>query len=368
MNTHYAGSYCPPEIFVLIQAGQVEANWLSLLLTLDALCGPTGCWASNAYLAKACHCSPRNVRRYLLKLVELKLIVIKTVEGQRRLYPVWRYESSKRIRGYKKQKPSWKGVGPIGPGVGPIGPVDSNSKELHNKSSENSLDRTPLGGKISICPMTEQLRQLLSKKGKLAAFKRSTWENSIRLLANEVGEERVQKVLRWYEHHVGKKYVPAAFAAGSFRSKFMAIETAMENDEVETPSEVPAQVDKLLSEISRLGLTLGNLSTTHVKSWAAESYKAAAAFDWSKLERSSRHHMIQESLKVYIDHPTEKPSKDPAARLVICFARILSQHFQGWSSPYSGNLKKYVWRPDHPEFLAFLKSAGLSSGWKRVTQ
>ena len=91
-----------------------------------------------------------------------------------------------------------------------------------------------------------------------------SWANQFRLLAEEVAEPRIQKVLDWYVgqlHRAVKKeqYFPRAFKAEIFRDKFLSIETAMDRDSRENPRvELPPDIQALQTEILELKWPMGS--------------------------------------------------------------------------------------------------------------
>lgn len=67
------------------------------------------------------------------------------------------------------------------------------------------------------------------KNVKITQTKITNWANSIRLLheVEEVSLERIGTALRWYEHNIGKPYVPVIESGNSFREKFIRLEDAI---------------------------------------------------------------------------------------------------------------------------------------------
>lgn len=65
---------------------------------------------------------------------------------------------------------------------------------------------------------------------KIDKKKIKSWANDFRLLKEKDGvdSQRIKKVLTWYRKNIGGQYVPEAFSASTFRSKFLKLESALE--------------------------------------------------------------------------------------------------------------------------------------------
>lgn len=64
-------------------------------------------------------------------------------------------------------------------------------------------------------------------KGNPVKVNINTWANELRLLKNEVGEDRYSDSLNWYNNNIGKQYIPECYSPASFREKFDKIENAI---------------------------------------------------------------------------------------------------------------------------------------------
>lgn len=80
---------------------------------------------------------------------------------------------------------------------------------------------------------TEQLITALVHHRKIKGqVRRDRWRVHFRRLRqqDEIPKERIQTVLGWYCGHIGEEFVPLAYSADSFRSKFIRIEQAMKRE------------------------------------------------------------------------------------------------------------------------------------------
>lgn len=98
------------------------------------------------------------------------------------------------------------------------------SKE-ENKNINNILK---LGFLPTDVRLAKVLRSCLNKKRKLIGKRPriQNWANEFRLLRKDVEASIIKKVLAWYCNHLDDMYVPVAYSARSFRSKFVRIKDA----------------------------------------------------------------------------------------------------------------------------------------------
>lgn len=76
----------------------------------------------------------------------------------------------------------------------------------------------------------KRLRKQLRKAGKLVtAPKLDRWSKEFALLRRGTTDD-IDRVLEWYVKNIGKPFVPRAYSAKAFRSKFVAIGEAMGRD------------------------------------------------------------------------------------------------------------------------------------------
>lgn len=106
---------------------------------------------------------------------------------------------------------------------------------------------------IRLCSL---LRDSLREKGIVVNCRISSsagkigWtRDMLRCLVMECGGEaaRLTDVAEWYCKHIGDKYVPVARSAGSFRSKFYAIEDAMKRDRARNPTATITEAAKAVA-------------------------------------------------------------------------------------------------------------------------
>jgi hypothetical protein len=87
-------------------------------------------------------------------------------------------------------------------------------------------------------PLAQQLaKTILTKKNiKNTTQKINQWAHEIRMLEelNEVGYNRIQEVLNWYEKNMGGDYIPVVESGYSLRMKFSRLEDAMNRKPIKT--------------------------------------------------------------------------------------------------------------------------------------
>ena len=81
-NREFRGVWFPSEVWL---DGRLTALEKIILLEIDSLDGPEGCYASNEYLAGFCHCSKNKVVEAVGKLKELGYVESVSFDGRKRV-------------------------------------------------------------------------------------------------------------------------------------------------------------------------------------------------------------------------------------------------------------------------------------------
>lgn len=92
MEDKLQGLWIPMEIWQDERLTLTDRVIFSQITALDK--GPEGCRASNAYLAKACRCSERQVSGTIARLIALELVKVQPSDGRRRKLRVCMAKSS----------------------------------------------------------------------------------------------------------------------------------------------------------------------------------------------------------------------------------------------------------------------------------
>ena len=99
--------------------------------------------------------------------------------------------------------------------------LDTNAKSKLTKRIRN----------VKYLPLAKQLAKTIQTKKNIkhTPSQITQWTNEIRLLSeqNEIEYTRIEKVLDWYEDHIGEDYVPVIESGYSLKTKFMRLEDAM---------------------------------------------------------------------------------------------------------------------------------------------
>jgi hypothetical protein len=120
----FRGTWNPPELFYLLEEGDITTTDFVLLSIIDSLVDARGegCWASNGYLAKRLRVRSDHIQASIRKLCEIGLLRrVGTKKFQGRLHRVLETRWSRvNIR--------TDGINPMGP-PGYIPPRDDSSDE-----------------------------------------------------------------------------------------------------------------------------------------------------------------------------------------------------------------------------------------------
>ncbi|MFW6272206.1 MAG: hypothetical protein ACOC2U_00285 [bacterium] len=114
----------------------------------------------------------------------------------------------------------------------------NNNKVNNNKQILNHIPAEFSAGVIDknkpFIPLAKKLGRIIQfkKNIKLTNSKINGWANSIRLLVEQDGVEkiRIAKALKWYRKHHSDDYVPVIESGKTLREKFLRLEAAIERD------------------------------------------------------------------------------------------------------------------------------------------
>jgi hypothetical protein len=87
--------------------------------------------------------------------------------------------------------------------------------------------------------LARRLRRIVESANRItSATKTNQWPDQFRKLHNvdKIPLLQINKVLDWYEEHIGQQYVPECFCATSFRSKFPKLELSITRSEKQKPT------------------------------------------------------------------------------------------------------------------------------------
>lgn len=233
----FRGVWVPAELIEAIEAKTISGAECLLLLIVESLVinGREGCFASNEWLGQRIGKSPDSVCRYVSHLKKLGFLKQVKWDGRRRYLET-----------------SWSRLGTGDDAETGKIPKQTRRKSRHTNTKllKQTVAGTPATGSKSqtngITPgfMPElddvlvndthgrnrlKLQQALVTARKLTKrVNKKAWDRSFRLLEQEIGDpKRITSVLVWYCRNIGVQYVPVAYSAGSFRSKFIPLEDAM---------------------------------------------------------------------------------------------------------------------------------------------
>jgi len=86
--------------------------------------------------------------------------------------------------------------------------------------------------------LARRLRRIVESANRItSATKTNQWPDQFRKLhdVDKVPLLQINKVLDWYEEHIGQQYVPECFCASSFRNKFPKLELSITRSEKQKP-------------------------------------------------------------------------------------------------------------------------------------
>lgn len=240
----------PGEVLYLLSEGHLTPTDVVLLTVIDSLVKTRGegCWMSRAKMSQMICKSPRQVKRIVKKLRDLKLIkavAIKRIAG----------------RDYLVLETAWSRVrvkvatGDIHD-TGPVPPVSPyiDSELLRNSSSDSGYrpaagaampelaDTPQQGDNMPLHDVPQQNKQpsdLIKRAAKrLRKFSarmnwpisRSNrrWEVPLQILGNQVGDDLVSKAVRWYVGNHPDQIRLKLIDGHEFRERFAVVQRRME--------------------------------------------------------------------------------------------------------------------------------------------
>jgi len=94
-------------------------------------------------------------------------------------------------------------------------------------------------------PLAKQLSKIVKENKNISIQLHvvKNWSNDIRLLTetSNIDIPRIEKVLDWYSKNIGKEYIPIILSGNALRTKFLALESAMERNEKKTTPVSPVR-------------------------------------------------------------------------------------------------------------------------------
>jgi len=273
----------PARLCHLLREGQVTVSDLLLLFVVDSLVksqgseNGSGCYASNAYLAKAINVHPHYISERIQYLKEKCLLITVHTNHQRYLEAEWSRTAEERAslrgiygknnrRAYKKLlerslkskgildecwgtgKPEllyecWGTGKPVPPPTGK--PVPNRSDKIlkkrgvplrtahHPPSNESLLSPGQLANIPDIClRWADKLRRALRSKTPpvpVGRGKRLNWAKEFKALRTNLSkdDERIQALLDWYAKNIDKIFRPTISNARQFCQQFSWLEDVM---------------------------------------------------------------------------------------------------------------------------------------------
>lgn len=279
----FAGVWLPPDLLDKLRGGELNATEVMVYAVVQGLQGDKGCYAADEYLAGLLGASTRTVRRAVNRLYALDLVVNVNPRNRRRALfvvpkqpqvptlPVPSQEAKNGLpapSGRPKMASSggqkWPPPGSdsivtkkhtVAPtGAASVGCVVRKSKEptivpfhqLPTKPTKTQPTQADLDN------ATKLHQAILAKQAtKPTKFNRAAWADHFRMLRDVDGieDKTVAKVLAWYCAHLGEQYVPQAYSAQSFRTKFAPIQSAADR---RPDAATVVVVDRVRAEARRL--------------------------------------------------------------------------------------------------------------------
>jgi len=308
----FAGVWVPPHILEMVRDHVLSGADFLVYNIIHALQGKDGCYASNEYLARACSVSnTRTVRRHINKLKELGLVKQTGFDGRHRfikvVYPDGATptdsggtsegaelaqaegaettpQKSSLKRTLKKEEKKKRQSGAVAPdgvvikkgrvrkdvvGFG-LGNTPPEDETYNNTNFDEEMAAT----------LEEAVRGYnMPRRTGITRAKPSTWPAQFYLLRtrDEVPEDDIRRVLKWYTTNIGEPFVPEAFSGTAFRKKFATIEERCNRDTM-FEIEIGEDAKKLAARLTPMGWPRGaaadlpgaiQMSLTAYENWLA---------------------------------------------------------------------------------------------------
>lgn len=258
----FRGTWAPAELHQLLADGTIELVDFVLLQMIDSLVDARGegCWASNDYLAKRIKMTRDYVKKIISKLKGLGLlrqVGWKKFNGRdyRVLETAWSRVDCTNAQGDCRTPVGGTTVPPWGGPQSPhilltentssySRPQDADDVAPPPKSPPNRIPSSNGNGKAhhagngTAVHLTDQFGRECADRlsagirekapGELNPRRRmASWAEEFLRLAKEVPRDEIKETLGWYYDNMGRDYVPEAYCAKTFRSKYAAIRRSM---------------------------------------------------------------------------------------------------------------------------------------------
>lgn len=183
-------------------------------------------------------------------------------------------------------------------------------------------------------------------------FRPSSWAREFRLLREELtnGAERITAALEWYAAHVGKKYVPDARCASSFRAKFGRIEAAMQRgDPVPKRVVLSPTAERIVAAATNQPWPAG--AEERLPAVVQESVDALDSFlarvaamkkELERVPREDRNRFDQSHVRLCAVILANVDADDYLRHWFVRAQRDVA----GWEE-WSGKVERFAWRIDH---------------------
>lgn len=354
----HRGVWVPPEVFILQEAGELNAVDILLFALINALSqNEKGCYASNEYLANRMGKSASTISRGIARLKGLGLVRETLFNGRVRYLQTTPKPPKKDDGAYAKMPRQHtqkcvpesitfgnttmsapkNGADGVGFGVAKIKP--SNATEFDHIAAQTLLDAT----RKYLGPTHPNV-----KRAKVLS-----WAHQFCHLRkiDEVPKHKIDKVLGWYVRHMGEEFVPQAFSGETFRRKFHAISNARERDmhvDVITP-----EAEAIAERLARLNWPKGaaslapaaiTLSLSNYHGWR----RALVAYGQIIGDLD-----IPQRYKRYVNHLCQ--IAPPADHFIYAWFCQIHKDVCGWDD-WDGTFKAFVFRADSKKFCALGKA------------
>lgn len=274
----FRGVFIPVQVLRLFQSGEISANMLMLLITIDSLVDETeGCWASNEYLGKKTHLEEGTVANMICKAKKMGLLRQVRFDGKYRyLETAWTRIRKPRVEENGEEEPDISRVNrrvkPVDAGLivelnlprkreeeekekKEKSRVEKKEEEREEEVKKNffhgrtqaaiditgsdtqegtfNFDEPPQSKEKKKRPKktpsefdfkaTDELYRRLIANGKVRwNWNRDSSAQEIRLMreVDGVSEEEIKKAILWYGEHMNDEYAIEAYSTGSFRVKY----------------------------------------------------------------------------------------------------------------------------------------------------
>lgn len=378
----FRGAWLPGPIIDALCRGELTGTDVSLLVIVESYVrmGGPGCFATNNHFAAVLNLHPMTVSRMVRKLRRTGHLISTDVDGVRYLETSWSRAAEGGVSAgrlppyapgaYRKEAKGIKEIhcpipGPATPAAGPGGtggkPMDDDVPTLvanvATPPTKRAIQPTPHHYQCA-----DRLREYLTGRGVRNAWQRTAWAREMALCAREYGD-RFAAVLEWYvtapHPQMDMRYMPQAFSASGFRKKFPSIAIQMEEYYRRHPrSPITPEATRIIVRLKKDYVwPMG--SGDQLPGAVARSY--AAYYAWFKPISAAAAPDRRGKSPLWPFAHTIKTTLGPAAHYIPEWFRRVHGRISRWPS-WSGDLEMFVWRPDHPEFVAVLKGMAYHNG------